>query len=50
MINIDRDREWQPMMDKIMAKLKELEDEIGLVKSNTKFIVKTIDKFIKKVK
>ena len=50
MINIDRDTEWQPMMNKIMAKLKDLEDEIGLVKSDLKFMIKEFDKVIKNVK
>ena len=48
-IDIDRDLEFYPAIDKIMAKLKELEEKIDLVKSNTELQIKTIDKFLKKV-
>lgn len=49
-IDVDRDREFNPAIKKIMNKLKELEDEIGLIKSNTALLVRTQDKFLKKVK
>lgn len=49
-IEVDRDREWKPMMKKIMDKLKDIEDKAGLAESNTKATLETIDKFLKKVK
>ena len=39
-IQVDRDLEFFPAINKIMAKLKGLEEKIDLVKSNTELIVK----------
>jgi len=47
-IQVNRDLEFFPAIDKIMAKLKDLEDKIDLIKSNTELIVKESGK--KKVK
>jgi len=47
-IQVDRDLEFIPAIDKIMAKLKELEEKIALVKSNTELMIKESGK--KKVK
>lgn len=49
-IQVDRDLEFIPAMKKIMDKLKDLEDKIGLVKSDTATTVTTADKILKKVK
>ncbi len=49
-IQVDLEREFVPAINKIMAKLKDLEKEIGLVKSNTEFMIKSFDKVIKKVR
>ena len=40
MIDVDLEREFIPAIDKIMAKLKELEDKIELIKSNTELQLK----------
>ena len=45
-IQIDRDREWFPMMNKILGKLDKIEEQIGLVKSNTELQLKAFDKVI----
>ena len=47
-IQVDLEREFVPAINKIMAKLKELEEKIGLIKSNTEFMIKESGK--KKVK
>ena len=47
-IDVDRDSEFYPAIDKVMSKLKELENKIDLIKSDTKLIIKDSDK--KKVK
>jgi len=39
-IHVDKEQEWDPFVKKIMAKLKELEDKIDLVKSNTELQLK----------
>lgn len=49
-IVIDRDREWLPMMNKILAKLDKLEKQIWLVKSNTELQNRNFDKVIKEKK
>lgn len=49
-MEVDRDREWLPMMNKIMVELKKLDEKIELVKSNSEATFKSIDKFLKKVK
>ena len=48
-ISVDRDLEFFPEMKKIMAKLKELEEKIDLVKSNTELMIKSSGKITKKV-
>ena len=47
-IDVDRDTEFIPNINKILAKLKELEDKIDLVKSNSDLLIKELSK--KKVK
>ena len=47
-IQIDRDLEWFPMMNKIVGKLDKLKEEIDLVKSNSELQLKEFDKVIKK--
>ena len=49
-IQVDRDREWLPMMKKILAKLDKLEEQIGLVKSNTELQNRNFDKVMKEIK
>lgn len=49
-IEIDRDLEWLPMMNKIIAKLDNIEDKIEAAKSNTELQLKEFDKVLKKVK
>jgi len=48
-IDIDRDLEFFPAIDKIMAKLKELEEKIDLVKSDLELMIKSSGKITKKV-
>ena len=48
-IGVDRDKEFIPNINKILAKLKELEEKIDLIKSNSDLLVKELNK-IKKVK
>jgi len=48
-IGVDRDAEFYPAINKILAKLKELEEKIDLIKSNSDLLVKELNK-IKKVK
>ena len=50
MIGVDLEREFVPAINKIMAKLKELEDKIDLVKSNTELMIKSSGKITKEVK
>jgi len=49
-IQVDLEREFIPAINKIMAKLKELEDKIDLVKSNTELMIKSSGKITKEVK
>ena len=46
-IQVDRDLEWYPMMNKILGKLDKLKEEIDLVKSNSELQLKEFDKVIK---
>jgi len=39
-IHVDKEQEWDPFVKKVMEKLKELEDKIDLVKSNTELQLK----------
>ena len=48
-IDVDRDAEFYPAINKILAKLKELEEKIDLIKSNSDLLIKELNK-IKKVK
>ena len=43
-IGVDRDAEFYPAINKILAKLKELEDKIDLIKSNSDLLVKKLSK------
>lgn len=47
-IDVDRDLEFFPAIDKIMAKLKELEDKIDIVKSDNELLIKTTNQLMKK--
>ena len=47
-IGVDRDTEFYPAINKILAKLKELEEKIDLIKSNSDLMIKELGK--KKVK
>ena len=47
-IGVDRDKEFIPNINKILAKLKELEEKIDLIKSNSDLMIKELGK--KKVK
>lgn len=47
-IHVDKEKEWDPFVKKVMDKLKKLEEKIDLTKSNTEFIIKESGK--KKVK
>ena len=47
-IDVDRDTEFIPNINKILAKLKELEKKIDLVKLNSDLLIKEFNK--KKVK
>jgi len=49
-IQIDRDREWFPMMNKILGKLDKIKDEVDLIKSNTELQLKDFDKVVKEKK
>jgi len=49
-IDIDRDLEFYPAIDKIMAKLKELEEKIDLVKSDLELIIGSSNKAFKEAK
>jgi len=49
MIGVDLEREFVPAINKIMAKLKELEDKIDLVKSDLELMIKSSGKITKKV-
>ncbi len=46
-IIIDRDREWLPMMKLLLGKLDKIEEQIGLVKSNTELQNRNFDKAMK---
>jgi len=48
-IQVDLEREFIPAIDKIMAKLKELEDKIDLIKSDLELMIKSSGKITKKV-
>jgi len=48
-IQVDLEREFIPAINKIMAKLKELEDKIDLVKSDLELMIKSSGKITKKV-
>jgi len=43
-IGVDRDAEFYPAINKILAKLKELEEKINLIKSNSDLLVKKLSK------
>lgn len=43
-IHVDKEQEWDPFVKSVMNKLKDLEDKIDLVKSNTELIVKELGK------
>ena len=47
-IGVDRDKEFIPNINKILAKLKELEEKIDLIKLNSDLMIKELGK--KKVK
>ncbi len=47
MIHVNRDLDFIPAIKKIMDKLKELENKIDLVKSNTEFLIKESGKKVK---
>ena len=49
-IHVDKEQEWDPFVKKLMKKLKDLEDKIDLIKSNTELQIKSFDKVTKKVK
>ena len=49
-IPVDRDREFNPAIKKIMDKLAQLEEKIDLIKSNTELQLKDFDKVVKEVK
>jgi len=49
-IHVDKEQEWDPFVKKVMEKLKELEDKIDLVKSNTELMIKSSGKITKEVK
>ena len=40
-IHVDKEQEWDPFVKKVMDKLKDLEDKIDLIKSNTELQLKT---------
>ena len=42
--------DFRPAMKKIMEKLGELEEKIGLIKSNTEFMIGSSNKNFRKVK
>ena len=46
-IPVDRDREFNPAIKRIMDKLDELEEKIDLTKSNTELQLKNFDKVMK---
>jgi len=47
-IHVDKEQEWDPFVKKVKDKLKELEEKIDLIKSNTELMIKESGK--KKVK
>ena len=47
-IHVDKEQEWDPFVKKVMDKLKDLEDKVDLIKSNTELQIKELGK--KKVK
>lgn len=47
-IHVDKEQEWDPFVKKVMDKLKDLEEKIDLIKSNTELTIKESGK--KKVK
>jgi len=49
-IVVDRDREFNPAIKKIMGKLAQLEGKIDLIKSDVELQVKEFDKVIKNKK
>ncbi|MBA7562084.1 hypothetical protein ES708_03733 [subsurface metagenome] len=55
-IQVDKELEWDPFVKKVMDKLKDLEDKIDLIKSNTELQIKAMNtpmntpKVLKKVK
>ena len=40
-IHVDKEQEWDPFVKKVMDKLKDLEEKIDLIKSNTELQLKT---------
>ena len=48
-IVVDLEREFIPAIDKILAKLKELEEKIDLIKSDLELMIKSSGKITKKV-
>ena len=49
-ISVDRDLEFFPAIDKIMNKLKELEEKIDLIKSDLELIIGSSNKAFKEAK
>jgi len=49
-IPVDRDREFNPAMKKIMDRLDRIEEKINLTKSNTELQLKDFDKVMKELK
>ena len=48
-IQVDLEREFIPAINKIMEKLKELEEKIDLIKSDLELMIKSSGKITKKV-
>jgi len=48
MIHVNKELEWDPFVKEVMDKLEDFNNKIELVKSNTEFLIKELDK--KKVK
>jgi len=49
-IQVDLEREFIPAVNKIMAKLKELEEKIDLIKSDLELIIGSSNKAFKEAK
>lgn len=49
-IHVDKEKEWDPFVKKVMDKFKDLERKIDLAVSNTKHLVEQFDKVIKDTK